>query len=111
MKTNNKDKMQHTKGNWHIQGSPKTDYAIYAGQSKLYAKRVCQLFTGIEDEEVKANARLIVTAVNNFHPLLEVLKGFIKWHTEHEQISFIDSIHLERAKQLLQKIESESNKQ
>ena len=109
---NNKDNsMLHTKTEW----VSKLPFKFIFGNHLIETDQqvICRLMENDYNtpQEAKANARLIVTAVNNFHPLLEVLKGFIKWHTEHEQISFIDSIHLERAKQLLQKIESESNKQ
>jgi hypothetical protein len=106
MKTNNK-------GEW----VSKLPFKFIFGNHLIETDQqvICRLMENDYDaiEEAEANARLIVIAVNNFHPLLDALKLAHTLLLKNEDIEFYQS-HKEdvaKIKELILQIESENNQQ
>jgi hypothetical protein len=115
---NNKDNsMLHTKTEW----VSKLPFKFIFGNHLIETDQqvICRLMENDYNtpQEAKANARLIVTAVNNHHALVEALKRFQRLsnrycsHATNEIIYDKDKQLFDDAKELLEKIESENNQQ
>ena len=98
------DEKQHTKGKWKL-----SKYGqIYSSNDNL---QIAALAGMREAKEAEANAKLIVTAVNNHYKLIEALKNVCDELKIVEQLQVNETgktyLCLIEAKQLLQQIEQQ----
>jgi hypothetical protein len=109
-------KIKHTPGNWQLEAvnsSDKTNgivyYRIHTDKNKGVAFAGIYKDSGVSKEEAEANAKLIVTAVNNHHALVDALKLLIDdaVSTGTNTVE-IGKDYLQQAKKLLQQIEQEN---